>query len=106
MNKAIQDVLNERNRQQSVEGYTTDKDNNYTHYEMTSAAFSYAKHVVGRGWVYSFDSDNYQSEECPDSWIWDEKYWKPKSPREDLVRAAALIIAEIERLDRAEGVCG
>ncbi|AKQ30008.1 TPA: hypothetical protein JI225_05075 [Acinetobacter baumannii] len=27
-------------------------------------------------------------------------YWKPKSPRQDLVRAAALLIAEIERLDR------
>lgn len=31
-----------------------------------------------------------------DSWT-----WKPKNPRRDLVRAGALIIAEIERLDRA-----
>jgi hypothetical protein len=27
-------------------------------------------------------------------------WWKPKDRRRDLVRAAALIIAEIERLDR------
>ncbi|WP_171346570.1 hypothetical protein [Acinetobacter baumannii] len=29
-----------------------------------------------------------------------DTFWKPKSPRQDLVRAAALLIAEIERLDR------
>lgn len=34
-------------------------------------------------------------------WPWDWAWWKPKNPRRDLVRAAALIIAEIERLDRA-----
>lgn len=29
------------------------------------------------------------------------KWWKPKSQRENLVRAGALIAAEIDRLDRA-----
>lgn len=33
-------------------------------------------------------------------WPWDMAWWKPRSAREDLVRAAALIIAEIERIDR------
>ena len=32
--------------------------------------------------------------------IWGLDWLKPKSPRRDLVRAAALIVAEIERLDR------
>jgi len=27
-------------------------------------------------------------------------WWKPKGPRRDLIRAAALIVAEIERIDR------
>lgn len=31
---------------------------------------------------------------------WDEKWWKPKNPRRDLVKAGALILAEIERIDR------
>lgn len=31
---------------------------------------------------------------------WSRAWWKPKNPRRDLVRAAALLIAEIERLDR------
>ena len=34
-------------------------------------------------------------------WPWEEQWWNPKNPRRDLVRAAALIVAEIERLDRA-----
>jgi len=34
------------------------------------------------------------------AWPWDPKWWKPKDRRRDLVRAAALIIAEIDRHDR------
>ena len=34
-------------------------------------------------------------------WPWDDDSFKPKDPRRNLVRAAALIIAEIERTDRA-----
>jgi hypothetical protein len=34
-------------------------------------------------------------------WPWDRKWWKPTDRRRDLVKAAALILAEIERLDRA-----
>jgi hypothetical protein len=37
----------------------------------------------------------------PQQWPWLSKWWKPKDRRRDLVRAAALVIAEIERLDRA-----
>lgn len=33
-------------------------------------------------------------------WPWDAKWWKPKGRRSNLVRAAALIVAEIERIDR------
>ncbi len=37
----------------------------------------------------------------PEFWPWFSDQWKPKSIRRDLVRAAALLIAEIDRLDRA-----
>jgi hypothetical protein len=36
-----------------------------------------------------------------DLWPWHDDWWKPKDRRRDLIRAAALIVAEIERLDRA-----
>lgn len=34
-------------------------------------------------------------------WPWALEWWKPKDNRRNLIRAAALVIAEIERLDRA-----
>ena len=37
-------------------------------------------------------------------WPWDEKWWKPfPDPIRNLVKSAALIVAEIERLQRAKG---
>ncbi|HAK35501.1 MAG TPA: hypothetical protein DCM44_13295 [Pantoea sp.] len=103
MSKAIEDVVNERQRQYLIEGYTNEGDDNYTHGELAGAAACYARHVNGRSWVFGSNPEDYQCEPVPDSWPWDEEYWKPKSPRQDLVRAAALIIAEIERIDRASG---
>lgn len=100
MSNAINDVILERQRQISQEGWTPEHDDTHSSGEMAGAAACYAQHVVGRQWVYPWKPDDYTSEEAPGSWPWDEKWWKPKSPREDLVRAAALIIAEIERLDR------
>jgi len=34
-------------------------------------------------------------------WTWERAWWKPTTRRRDLVKAGALILAEIERLDRA-----
>lgn len=35
-------------------------------------------------------------------WPWEAQWWKCAHPRRTLVKAAALLIAEIERLDRLE----
>ncbi|EBP0408322.1 hypothetical protein JN58_23590 [Salmonella enterica] len=37
----------------------------------------------------------------PVNWPLSSVWWKPSSPRGDLVKAGALILAEIERGDRA-----
>ena len=37
---------------------------------------------------------------------WSKDWWKPKDKRRDLIRAAALIVAEIERLDRKIAMTG
>ena len=42
----------------------------------------------------------YEQDQIKKVWPWDQTAWKPTNPRADLVRAAALIVAEIERLDR------
>lgn len=74
MSKAIEDVVNERQRQQPAEGYTTDRDDNYKTNEMTAAAVAYVSHVVGRSWVHPDRLDDYQDGSCPSIWPWDEKY--------------------------------
>ncbi len=95
MSKAIDDVVNERQRQKNVKGWTEAHDNEHDTGELAFAASCYSFHAGCNAW---FPEE--KDESVPKQWPWDDEYWKPKSAREDLVRAAALIIAEIERLDR------
>lgn len=103
---AWSDVVAERQRQVSAEGWTAEHDDAHISGELAGAAACYARHVNGRQWVYPGDPERYELEEAPLDWPWDDAWWKPKSPRSDLVRAGALILAEIERLDRAENALG
>jgi hypothetical protein len=89
LGKALLDIANERQRQQMVEGWTPEHDDAHDSGEMARAAVCYA------------DPLNESRENPPPKWPWDARWWKPKDRRRDLVRAAALIVAEIERLDRA-----
>lgn len=57
----------------------------------------YALNVADQINPYSCgDNDN----QCPSFWPFETSWWKPKNTRSDLIRAAALIVAEIERFDR------
>lgn len=100
--KTALDVINERNRQINQENYSIEHDDSYQNNELPRAAASYLNNVVSRGWVFNsvYGPEVYQSEEVPDLWPWGDEHWKPKNPRRDLVKAAALIIAEIDRIDR------
>lgn len=96
--KALADVWNERARQMSYEGYTPAHDDEHVNYELARAATCYVHHAAG--------NDGYRAA-IPEGdtivralWPWDCAF-KPKTRRADLVRAGALIVAEIERLDRA-----
>ncbi|AKE62020.1 hypothetical protein F384_22575 [Citrobacter amalonaticus Y19] len=97
---AINDIIAERQRQQSVEGWTPEHDDHHTSGEIAGAAACYAMHVNARGWVFPSNPGVYQSEVEPGEWPWSPSWWKPTTPRRDLVKAGALIAAEIERIDR------
>ena len=90
---AIDDIAAERQRQISVEGWTPEHDDEHNNDELVEAAACYAmscnikKHRPGQ-------RDGVRL------WPWDLRWLKPKDRRSNLVRAAALIVAEIERLDR------
>ena len=103
-NPAILDVIAERQRQQSVEGWTPEHDDLHDSGELAGAAACYAHYTNARGWVFPTNPGDYQSADEPDNWPWDRSWWKPTNPRRDLVKAGALILAEIERIDRAAGI--
>ncbi|MBO9125494.1 MULTISPECIES: hypothetical protein [unclassified Rhizobium] len=82
MGRALADALNERQRQVDAEGWISQHDDQYRNDELPRAAMCY---LLGN----------------PGNWPWSRNWWKPTDRRRDLIKAAALIIAEIERLDRA-----
>lgn len=98
---AARDVLAERNRQQSVEGWTPEHDDAYNGGELARAAACYARHASARGGIYAENPAAYKAEGVPDDWPWAEEWWKPTSPCRDLEKAGALILAEMERINRA-----
>ncbi|SXF28659.1 hypothetical protein [Klebsiella variicola] len=89
---AAADVLAERQRQVTAEGWTAERDDGYQNSELADAAACYAIHAHNQGFS------------TPAHWPWSQDWWKQTSPRRDLVKAGALILAEIERLDRADGI--
>jgi hypothetical protein len=95
---AIDDVAAERERQKAVEGWTPEHDDGHTDGSLSTAARAYLHHAAHYTGASAF---GYVNSEPPSFWPWDREWWKPKDRRRDLVRAAALIVAEIERLDRA-----
>jgi hypothetical protein len=97
LSKAAEDVFMERKRQQLVEGWTPEHDDEHQNGAMASAAACYALSSGIRNISMPFTAQTLL--EC--LWPWDSSWWKPKDRRRDLVRAGALIIAEIERIDRA-----
>ncbi|EPJ5080650.1 hypothetical protein P3415_006110 [Pseudomonas aeruginosa] len=88
------DVLAERRRQGEVEGWTPEHDDAHSHGQMARAAACYA--LAGS----SAPNDGTAALLVSLAWPWDEQWWKPSTARRDMVKACALGLAEIERLDR------
>jgi hypothetical protein len=97
MPKAIDDINAERLRQMGSEGWTLEHDDKHVRGELAAAAGCYA--IVAGCSDRSRQQFPAQQHPYPE-WPWDNQWWKPKDRRADLVRAGALIVAEIERLDR------
>ncbi|HHK0456208.1 TPA: hypothetical protein ACQQIS_000960 [Pseudomonas aeruginosa] len=89
------DVQAERRRQITAEGWTPEHDDEHADGQMARAAACYA--LAGS----SAPNDGTAALLVSLAWPWDEQWWKPSTARRDLVKACALALAEIERLDRA-----
>ncbi|HIE1752659.1 hypothetical protein [Pseudomonas aeruginosa] len=98
--QAWHDVQAERRRQIEAEGWTPEHDDAHSHGQMARAAACYA--LAGS----SAPSDGTAALLVSLAWPWDEQWWKPSTARRDMVKACALGLAEIERLDRAAATQG
>lgn len=100
--KAIDDIAAERARQITKEGWSLAHDDEHDLGEMATAAALYALGSTDRATIASPIAPHWRGETILNRlWPWSRDWWKPKDRRQDLVRAGALIVAEIERLDRA-----
>ena len=96
--QAVLDVAAERRRQIEVEGWTPEHDDEHGNTSMSIAAACYALADVRAALAV-------QTVHLSDLWSrtgWSASWFKPKDRRSNLIRAAALLVAEIERLDRHE----
>jgi hypothetical protein len=113
---AARDVLTERRRQVDGEGFTIEHDDEHDAGDLASAASAYALNAACQLNPFMkapLCETSLADELCADTgnrkvptmWPlnWGAEWWKPKRPREDLVRAAALILGEIEHIDRDPG---
>lgn len=102
MSHVLAEIGDERTRQILVEGYGSQHDDAHADFELARGASVLAlyaampqcdrdvgaqigPHLYGSSWI----------------WPWAVEHFKLTTPRRDLIKAAALIIAEIERIDRA-----
>ncbi|HCD8860253.1 TPA: hypothetical protein NF036_004122 [Escherichia coli] len=90
LSNAVQSVIAERQRHQSAEGWTPEHDDQYSKSQLLWASSCYVLNAI-----HPFNR-------IPFDWPWTPEWWKPTNPRRDLVKAGALILAEIERIDRQE----
>ncbi|MFU1923053.1 ead/Ea22-like family protein, partial [Klebsiella pneumoniae] len=81
------DVQAERRRQITAEGWTPEHDDEHSHGQMARAAACYA--LAGS----SAPNDGTAALLVSLAWPWDEQWWKPSTPRRDLVKACALALA-------------
>ncbi|MBF9252456.1 hypothetical protein I2I11_04050 [Pontibacter sp. 172403-2] len=101
MRNGIELIAEERQRQLEKEAWTPDHDSNHNCEELVHAAKCYATAAIANS--YSKRNITYTGyrpgEEAPNAWPWEKRWWKPSAdPIRNLVKAGALIAAEIDRL--------
>lgn len=87
-------IAQERLRQVEVENWTVAHDCEYVEGLLVRAAIAYTK-VLTHAEYYAPPDGN----EIPPEWPFDDGWWKPSSDKvRNLVKAGALLAAEIDRL--------
>lgn len=98
-------ITADRQRQIDVEQWTPEHDDKHVAGEMSAASSAYTLMACEQIYPEQYRTFEEQSIYHRDSsWPWDKKWWKPSPDQiRNLVKAGALLCAEIDRLQRAEG---
>lgn len=98
-NKVIRQIVNERSLQ--VEKWGDSHDDDHYPGDLAGAGVAYALNAAS---LMSPVIEGHEDGRPPIGWCWDSTHWKPetdvKNVRAELIKAAALIVAEIEKMDR------
>lgn len=100
-------IAAERQRQITAEGWTPDHDDAHDLGELAEAAACYAtqQRAMERREIRGSTRTPTRTVPVPKAWPWDAEWWKPTPENRvrELVKAGALIAAEIDRLQRNGG---
>lgn len=94
-------IASERTRQMASKGWTSEHDDEHRNGEMAISAVRYALEDAGREYPELLELCDAR-DALASAWSWESCDWKPKDPIRNLVRAGALIAAEIDRRQRTE----
>ena len=99
MKTGVELIADERKRQIESEGWTKEHDAEHEEEQLAIAAMCYACPPLGRMLKFNETKDH-----APDMWPWLKLWWKPSPDNriKELVKAGALIAAEIDRILRKE----
>ena len=93
---SLQSVLAERIRQIQFHCFYPEQDDEYVNGDLALAGACYAIEAAKQA-TETEDAMRL----VPEAWPWMAASWRPHDQRRNLVKAGALILAEIDRLDRA-----
>ena len=97
----VQLIAAERERQIAIEGWTPDHDDEHDTGNLAASASAYL--LMACEQVYPEQRRSFEAQKVyyrDHAWPLDEDFWKPADPIRNLVKAGALIAAEIDRLLR------
>lgn len=93
----VKAIAAERERQLHAEGFTRDGDQQYRRGELARAATAYVQLAAMD--LEAGTRNHIAWREPASVWPWAPEWWKPVDARRDLVRAGALIAAQIDAID-------
>jgi hypothetical protein len=97
MRQSIKLIQDERDKQ--VEKFGTEGDDKHSESELVHAAMAYCQMALTQANVRSPNEESVRLL----YWPWGKSTWRPEDRTKNLVKAAALIAAEIERTNRSRG---